>query len=129
MSRDIKDKPVYGKELQIPLKVIIEAVNEGNSFLVHVDMPRSPELDIALHVFVRNFADSLLQKESKAPKAERQLTRQERANVASTIAYCDMVVNTQAPILYRDLKLEAAAIETKKEGKSKIVIASKHTEV
>ena len=119
-------KNTYGKELQVPITVAIEAINDGHSFLVHTNMPSSPEIIVAVHNLVRNYASALLERETNAPKHERQLSRKERESVAGAIAYINMVISTQAPILYRDLKMEAG---NQQPAENKIEIASTLTKL
>lgn len=123
MKKEEEEKS-YGKRLTIPFQIVITHI-KGDIYTVDANMPQSPELQLAMHNAIQSYAQAILFREKRAKKGEKQLTKKQLSDVLSAIAYCNMVLSTQAPILWRDLKLEDIKIkeeEAKKKGTDKKLI-------
>lgn len=105
----------YAKKLELPMQIQITAVSDGHQFLVETSSAMNPEVQVIIHNEVLSYAQAIRERERKAKKGDRQLTKKELSNVLSTIAYCQMIISTQAPILYKDLKMETEKLIADRE--------------
>ena len=128
----------YGRKFNTEVEVAVfqqyksrkgSKTNPDNVFhQVQSRINTSPEMLVAMHNTIQSYAQQMLDTDRARPKGERTMTRKQEEFVLGGIAYCNMVISNLAPVLYRDLKLEAAQEEllaqTSKEPKTDIVTAS-----